>query len=170
MNYLLFVYYNVDVVDSEQMTNEIGISISDKMTSKEVKFMFGDKHAIFHFASNLTIDEMSGWVDIILDDLDCFEYFLVPKPRKYESNFDKDNLNHLLSLKKTVKKTPPKVIEFGKHAGKDFTEIAELIMSFKRPEVCNMTLDEILDKINLEGMDSLSELEKQKLDEYSKSI
>ena len=104
MNYLLFVYYNVDVVDSEQMTNEIGMSISDKMTSKEVKFMFGDKHAIFHFASNLTIDEMSGWVDIILDDLDCFEYFLVPKPRKYESNFDKDNLNHLLSLKKTVKK------------------------------------------------------------------
>ena len=55
MNYLLFVYYNVDVENSEQMTNEIGLSISDKMTSKEVKFMFGDKHAIFHFASNLRL-------------------------------------------------------------------------------------------------------------------
>jgi len=169
MNYLLFVYYNVDVEDSEQMTNEIGLSISDKMTSKEVKFMFGDKHAIFHFASNLTIGEMRGWVDIILDDLDCFEYFLLPKPRKYESNLDKDNLDHLLSLKKTVKKTPPKVIEFDKHIGK-FTELADFFKNFKRPEVCTMSVDELLDKIGSEGMDSLSELEKQKLDEYSKSI
>jgi hypothetical protein len=33
-----------------------------------------------------------------------------------------------------------------------------------------MTLDELLDKISQEGMDSLSELEKQKLEEYSKSL
>jgi len=33
-----------------------------------------------------------------------------------------------------------------------------------------MTLDEILDKIGKKGLGSLSELEKQKLDEYSKSI
>ena len=33
-----------------------------------------------------------------------------------------------------------------------------------------MTLDELLDKISTEGMESLSDLEKQKLDEYSKSL
>jgi hypothetical protein len=43
-------------------------------------------------------------------------------------------------------------------------------MNFKKNEVCNMTLDELLDKIGSEGMDSLSELEKQKLEEYSKSL
>jgi hypothetical protein len=33
-----------------------------------------------------------------------------------------------------------------------------------------MTLDELLDKISQEGMGSLSEIEKQKLEEYSKSL
>ena len=54
MNYLLFVYYDNTVENSEEKTNEIGGSISDQMTSKEVKYMFGDKHAIFHFAFRIT--------------------------------------------------------------------------------------------------------------------
>jgi hypothetical protein len=33
-----------------------------------------------------------------------------------------------------------------------------------------MTLDELLDKISFQGMESLTEIEKQKLQEYSKSI
>ena len=110
MNYLLFVYYDNTVENSEEKTNEIGWSITEQMTSKEIKFMFGDKHAIFHFASRLPIDEMSGWIDIIVDDLDCFEYFLIPKPKKTVSNMPKDNLEHLLSLRqtKTQKKNPTK--------------------------------------------------------------
>lgn len=174
MNYLLFVYFNNTVEDSGQMTNEIGSSIADKMTSKEVKFMFGDKHAIFHFASGLSISEMAGWIDIIVDDLNCFEYILMPKPRNSESNFDKDNLDHLLSLKKTSKKkltpSPPKLRTNNLKGGEAFMDIADLILNFKRKEVCTMTLDELLDKILNEGMDSLTEIEKQKLDEYSKSL
>jgi hypothetical protein len=54
--------------------------------------------------------------------------------------------------------------------GDDFFDISNFIMNFKKNEVCNMTLDELLDKIGSEGMDSLSELEKQKLEEYSKSL
>ena len=174
MNYLLFVYFNDTVEDSEQMTNEIGGSIADQMTSKEVKFMFGDRHAIFHFASALPIDEMAGWIDIIVDDLNCFEYFLLPKPRNSASNLDKDNLDHLLSLKKTSKKkltpSPPKLRTNNLKGGESFMDIADLILNFKKKEVCNMTLDELLDKIGKEGMNALSELEKQKLDEYSKSL
>lgn len=174
MNYLLFVYFNDTVEDSEQMTNEIGGSIADQMTSKEVKFMFGDRHAIFHFASVLPIDEMAGWIDIIVDDLNCFEYFLLPKPRNSVSNLDKDNLDHLLSLKKTSKKkltpSPPKLRTNNLKGDESFMDIADLILNFKKKEVCNMTLDELLDKIGKEGMNALSELEKQKLDEYSKSL
>jgi hypothetical protein len=49
-------------------------------------------------------------------------------------------------------------------------DMADIIFNFKRPEVCNLTLDELLDKIGNEGIESLSELEKKKLDEYSKSL
>lgn len=174
MNYLLFVYYNVDVENSEEQTNKIGVEISEIMTSKEIKFMYGDKHSIFHFASDLSLSEMGEFLNIVSDEMECFEFFLTQKTKHNFSNFPEDNLNHLLSLKrttkKTVKKTPPKIIEYGKHKGSPFMEIADLIMNFKRPEVCNMSLDELLDKIGKEGIDSLSELEKQKLDEYSKSL
>jgi hypothetical protein len=117
---------------------------------------------------------MAGWIDIIVDDLDCFEYFLIPKPRNSASNLDKDNLDHLLSLKNTIKKKltpkPPNLRTKNLKDGESFMDIADLIFNFKKKEVCNMTLDEILDKIGEKGLGSLSELEKQKLDEYSKSI
>jgi len=175
MNYLLFVYYDNTVENSEISTNEIASRIAEQMTSKEAKFMFGDKHAIFHFASDMTIDEMAGWINIINDELNCFEYFLTPKPRSSASNMPKDNLEHLLSLKKTKSKnkpTPPK-INYEFKASKDgeiFLDLSDLIMKIKKPQVCNMTLDELLDKISFQGMESLTEIEKQKLQEYSKSI
>lgn len=176
MNYLLFVYYDNTVEDSELLTNQIALEIAGQMTSKEAKFMFGDKHAILHFGSDLPIEDMGSFIDIINDSFNCFQYFLVPKPRNSSSNMPKDNLDHLLSLKKTKntknKPTPPKInYEFKSSKGDEtFMDIADLILNFKRKEVCNMTLDELLDKISQEGMGSLSEIEKQKLEEYSKSL
>ena len=169
MNYLLFVYYDNTVEDSEITTNEIAKQIADQMTSKEAKFIFGDKHAIFHFASDLPIDEMGGWVDIINEELNCFQYVITPKPKNSYSNMPKDNLDHLLSLRKTKKPTP-KLRTNDLKGNEKFYDIADLILNFKRKEVCNMTLDELLDKISQGGIESLSEVEKQKLEEYSKSL
>jgi hypothetical protein len=42
-------------------------------------------------------------------------------------------------------------------------------MTFLPKKECNLTMDELLDKIGEKGMDSLSEEEKSKLDEYSKN-
>jgi hypothetical protein len=166
MNYLLFVYYNTDVKNSEEKTQEIGGLISDVMTSKEIKFMYGDLHSIFNFASDLSFDEMKDFMDIVVADVQQFEYILVPKPRNIGSNFDEDNMKHLLSLKKKpkekLKPTQPKLRTNDIRSG--------IILNIKRPEVCNLTLDELLDKIGNEGIESLSELEKKKLDEYSKSL
>ena len=38
----------------------------------------------------------------------------------------------------------------------------------KNEDVCNMTLDDLLDKILDKGIESLSEIERKKLEEYSK--
>jgi len=172
MNYLLFVYYNDTVENPEMTTNEIGAQLSNQISSKEVKFMYGDRHGIFHFASNLPIDEMGGWVDIIVDDLKCFEYFLIPKPKNTASNFNQDNLDYLLSLRKTNRKKstpkPPRRFSFNDEDIKPFEELRDLFKSFKKPEVCDLSLDELLDKISESGIESLTDLERQKLDEYSK--
>jgi hypothetical protein len=174
MNYLLFVYYHTDVKDSEQKTQKIGEIISDVMTSKEIKFMFGDIHSIFNFSSDLSFDEMKGFIDIVVDDVQEFEYILIPKPRNIGSNFNEDNLKHLLSLKKKPKEkfkpVTPKLRTNDIRNEETFMDIADIILGLKRPEVCNLTLDELLDKMVDQGIDSLSELEKKKLEEYSKSI
>jgi hypothetical protein len=79
-----------------------------------------------------------------------------------------------MSLKNTTPKkhkpAAPKLRTKDLKGDEPFMDLADIIMNFKRKEVCNMTLDELLDKIIIEGMESLSELEKQKLDEYSKSL
>ena len=176
MNYLLFVYYHDDVENTEEKTNDIGLQVSDMMSSKEIKFMFGEHHAVFGFSSDLTIDEMGEYVHIIADETGGFEFFLTPKPRKLYSNFPEENLTHLLSTRKVrVKKNKPEVKEKLRTnnigGGEKIFDLSELILKFgRKKEVCNMTLDELLDKIKQSGINSLTELEKEKLDEYSKSI
>jgi hypothetical protein len=174
MNYLLFVYYNAEVENSEEKTQEIGTKLAEHMTSGQVKFMYGDRHAIFHFGCKSEYIDVSDVVFFISEEVVGFEYLLTKKGRDYSSNFDKDNLEHLMTLKNTTPKkhkpTPPKLRTKDLEGGGTFMDIADLIMNFKRKEVCNMTLDELLDKISAQGMNSLSELEKEKLYEYSKSL
>jgi hypothetical protein len=174
MNYLLFVYYNAEVENSEEKTQEIGTKLAEHMTSGQVKFMYGDRHAIFHFGCKSEYIDVSDVVFFISEEVVGFEYLLTKKGRDYSSNFDKDNLEHLMTLKNTTPKkhkpTPPKLRTKDLEGGETFMDIADLIRNFKRKEVCNMTLDELLDKISAQGMNSLSELEKEKLYEYSKSL
>jgi len=174
MNYLLFVYYNTEVENSEEKTQEIGTKLAELMTSGQVKFMYGDRHAIFHFGCKSDFIDVSDVVFFISEEVSGFEYLLTKKGRDYSSNFDKDNLEHLMTLKNTTPKkhkpAAPKLRTNDLKGDEPFMDLADIIMNFKRKEVCNMTLDELLDKISIQGMESLSELEKQKLDEYSKSL
>jgi hypothetical protein len=175
MNYLLFAYYDDTVENSEEKTNQIAKKISNSMTSKEIKFMFGDKHAIFHFASDLNVDEMGEIMNIILFELMGFDFLLTQKTKNNFSSFPDENIEHLLTLRKTSpkKKTNPSKsgIRTNDIRGVEgIFGLEEFIAKLKSIEVCNLTLDELLDKILDQGVESLTEVEKKKLDEYSKSI
>ncbi len=142
--------------------------------AKNVKFMYGDRHAIFHFGCKSDFQDVADVVFFISEEIPGFEYLLTKKGRDHSSNFDEDNLQHLMSLKNTTPKkhkpAAPKLRTKNLGDGETFMDIADLILNLKIKEVCNMTLDELLDKISTQGMNSLSEVEKQKLDEYSKSL
>ena len=174
MNYLLFVYYNIDVENTEEKTQEIATKLAEHMTSGQIKFMYGDRHAIFHFGCKSNFEDVTDVVFFISEEVSGFEYLLTKKGRDYSSNFDEDNLDHLMSLKNTQPKkhkpAAPKLRTNDLNGSETFMDISDLILNFKRKETCNMTLDELLDKISYQGMESLSEIEKQKLEEYSKSF
>jgi hypothetical protein len=176
MNYLLFVYYDNSVEDSEKKTNEIAVTLADHMTSGQVKFMYGENHAIFHFGCKGDFQNVSDVLVFISEEITGFQYLLTKKSRDFSSNFEEDNLEHLMSLRdvkpKKHKPNQPKInYDFKPNdGGKDFMDIADIILNFKRKEICNLTLDELLDKISDMGLESLTEVEKQKLEEYSKSL
>ena len=173
MNYLLFVYHNEDMKTPDVTTKNIGAELSKIMSSNQVKFMFGDRHAIYHFASDFSVDEVDDFLCLVSAEFENFNYLLTQKTKNVASNFDEDNLLHLLTLKNTNKKkqTPPKKFEFKMDlgGGEDFSRIAEKIMTFLPKKGCDLTMDELLDKINDQGINSLTEEEKSKLDEYSKN-
>ena len=174
MNYLLFSYYDETIEDSENKTQQIATMISENLASGNVKFIYGSKHAIFHFDAKGPIEDIQDVLFFVNEEVGGFEYFLTKKPTTTVSNLDEDNLNDFLSLRNTTPKPKQKKLRIPKMKpnsnGDDFFDISNFIINFKKNEVCNMTLDELLDKIGSEGMDSLSELEKQKLEEYSKSL
>ena len=177
MNYLLFAYFDKTVKNAEKKTQEIGTKIAEHMTSGQIKFMYGPTHAVFHFGYKGEFQDVSDVILFICDEIGNFEYFITKKSKDYASNFGKENLDHLMTLKKTSPKNN-KIEDTNKN--KEFTnqrkfinpfiEYSDIINRFRKPLVCNMTLDELLDKISEQGMESLSDLEKQKLEEYSKSI
>jgi hypothetical protein len=172
MNYLLFVYHNEDMKTPDVTTKNIGAELSKIMSSNQVKFMFGEKHSIYHFASDFSLDEIDDFLCLVSAEFEDFNYFLTQKTKNVKSNFDQDNLMHLLTLRNTNsrKQTPPRSFEFKLDVGGDeFARIAENIMGLLPKKGCELTMDELLDKINDQGINSLTEEEKNKLDEYSKN-
>ena len=172
MNYLLFVYHNEDMKTPDVTTKNIGAELSKIMSSNQVKFMFGEKHSIYHFASDFSLDEIDDFLCLVSAEFEDFNYFLTQKTKNVKSNFDQDNLMHLLTLRNTNsrRQTPPRSFEFKLDVGSDeFARIAENIMGLLPKKGCELTMDELLDKINDQGINSLTEEEKNKLDEYSKN-
>jgi hypothetical protein len=173
MNYLLFVYHNEDITNPDETTANIGAELSKIMSSNQIKYMFGDKHSIYHFASDFSVDEIDDFLCLVSNEFENFNYFLTQKTKNVKSNFDQDNLLHLLTLRNTNsrKQTPPKKFEFKMDLGsnEEFARIVETIMGLVPKKRCDLTLDELLDKISDQGLNSLTEEEKNKLDEYSKN-
>ena len=136
MNYLLFIFYEETTENTEEKTQEIAFEVSKEMTSNEAKLISGGKHAIIHFSSNLHIEYVEEWVNVIFNDSNSPQYFLIPKPNKTSSNIPKEHLDYLLSLKKTRKPKQKKELNFFDNDTFDFLN---LIKNFN--ERCNLTLD-----------------------------
>ena len=174
MNYLLFVYHTEDITNPDETTANIGAELSKIMSSNQIKYMFGDRHSIYHFASDFSIEEIDDFLCLVSNEFENFNYFLTQKTKNVASNFDKDNVLHLLTLRNTNKKkqTPLRPFEFKLDFGsnEEFDRMSETIMGLLPKKKCDLTIDELLDKISDKGINSLTEEEKNKLDEYSKTI
>lgn len=178
MRYLMFVYGESETMDSETLTTKIGKEIQPIVISEQIKYIYGDGNAIFHFESELKYEEMSMYVEMVFEELEDIMFTLIPFNGKMATNMGKDRKNHLLSIDEEDKieiNTFTVSSEDISNDGAIFDMFMDMInqgspfiINKTNEDVCNMSLDELLDKINDKGINSLTKAEKLKLEQYSK--
>jgi len=178
MKYLLFVYPCDDNWDKEETNLKIAEELSTISKCDDITYVFGDNHSIFHFESDMCQQELTIYVDLIHDEKPDFMYVLVQTTKSMTSNMLSEHLEHLKKLNKKGRKPKTKnrvkEIFIDKKPIFDINKFMEehnaRVEEFVKNQICDLTLDEILDKILSHGIESLTRAEKDKLDEYSKQI
>lgn len=177
MKYLIFLYPHDKKWNKDIHNLQIAEELTTIVTSDEIKFVFGDNHTIFHFETNLSKSEIEIFLDLLLQETPTFMYVITENTKGIASNMDKTNLEDLLKINKRGRK--PKANNKFKDIipplyNIDWATILEkqgggFFKDLGNENICNLTIDEILEKIYDQGIDSLTKSEKLKLDEYSKN-
>lgn len=157
--------------ESEETCKEIALTLTPLVDSAHLKFNHSNGNLIFHFASEVSQEEIYDYVIGSLFDL-CSSFILTENtdklsvylPKKVKDHlFDLENEGEDIEMKININQIRPfKELE----SEEDFVALLldEVKKSIKKP-----SLDQILEKISTNGVSSLSQFEKDILDEYSKN-
>lgn len=187
-DYLLFVFGNLTVDGSQ---DEIASALLPITKNEKVKFIYGSYHMVVNLETELPFDELKEFIYETLKS-DMFEYFLMPMSDKTSVKLPETMAEHLFDLENDTDKVHVFTqldVEELKKRDKQTDEELDLIINYFLSnnefdmedddddeddlikKVMNKTkqpsVDEILEKIVENGMDSLTLQEKQILDEYS---
>jgi len=173
MEYLLFAFG--DYKENEPHIKLIVDCVS-QISKKDVRYQYGDAGIIVNFETSLSTDGISKFFEESITKLTAM-FFVFPVNDSMILSMDEDIHSHLFG--ETDKKSESKVTNFTINmtdiptfGDYDMTESVEKLFSliFKSPQTNDvvLTLDQLLDKINETGIDSLTEKEIQLLNEYSK--
>jgi len=185
MKYLLFVYGNYS--GNEFVLKGIAKLLSS-IACNDVKYQYGDSGGIFHFT---TLEKPGKVKKKLGEQLQGFSamYFLVPFNKnvnfyigdpKVENHLftqseETDNMSESPKLEYNLEDIQDEMSDIdievfmknlSNFVGVDLTQIE--VEEEEVQIVKEKTLDEILDKINECGIESLTQTEKQLLDEYAK--
>jgi len=170
-NYLLTVIGNLE---SEELCQSIAISLSPIVDSPHLKFQHTKGILIFYFATevekseiyNFVLGELFGITEsFILTEITDDVSVCMPKEIKNHL-FDLENVSDEIDMNINMSHVSNNAEMFGDEEDED--DFVALLLGekdklFKRP-----TLDQILDKINSKGYQSLTPFEQDILDGYSK--
>jgi hypothetical protein len=178
MEYILFVFAAHE--QQEKLVNSIAEDISAVSDLSDVKFYFGPESAIYVFKSSESFKLIKDFFKVRLGlsnivyfltefDKDKTDYFLTDEVKKhlFESedfkykmtNEEKDEIDNMLLREFNDEKFKL----FCEELEDDDDDIMKMKKKTKEP-----TLNDLLDKISSEGINSLNKKEKELLNKYSK--
>jgi len=186
--YLLFIFGEFKNNDKlvELIASQLSIFTDE---NSYLKYNYGDYGIVLHFQSHFSFYNLRDHVHIILEKI-VPQYFLMERPKNfyafmppelklnlfdlYEENHNEEQTN--VNFKDMMNIVDNFLINVTSSMNQDlFSEenmdkMFENIMFKMEKEVKQTpTIDELLDKIKDKGLSSLTDDEKQILDEYSKS-
>lgn len=163
MKYLLtiFIAHN----KQELFVKSVAQEISTICNKNGVKYFYGEQTAIFTFETKNSFIDTKNFFDSILGDL-SITHILVPiKTDKMSYWFEKEH-EELLFGTNICKENQIFSIEEQEELRDSMIEDIDEMKNYK-PKKIIPTLDELLDKINVSGMSSLTSEEKNLLKQYS---
>lgn len=173
-------YYLLSVTDdfaSEGMCKEIALSISPIVDSPNLKFHYTRNQIIFSFGTETPKDEIFEYITGILHGLveifiltEVIDDFSISLPDDIKDHlFDLENVGENVTMKLDMERIKKNLdFSFDDEDDEDDDDIMSLIFKNKIIDP-NPTLDQILDKLYSEGIDSLSSKEKNILQTYSQN-
>ena len=165
--YLLTVFGDFD----SEKCEEIARCMEPLIDSEHLKFQFRSGVIIFHFASEILMCDIHEFMDLLSPDY--FDTFILSEWNDTVSVMMSDDLkNHLFDLDHNtdgvvvVPKDPTSQFD-SYYDEEDEDDIVTLLLKEVKKGLTTPSLDQLLDKIADNGVDSLTPYEKGVLETYS---
>jgi hypothetical protein len=170
-NYLLTVFGEFE---TKEMCQNVALSITPIVDSKNLKFQHSKGVLLFHFSSEIPKEEIYEYVKGVLYGL-SESFILTTITDDVSVSMPEDIYNHLFDLESANGEIDMKLDMTRIKNNLDFMEqeeddlVALLLEEMRENNVIKKpSLDQILDKVLTNGMESLSSFEKDTLETYSK--
>lgn len=158
--------------ESEDICKEVALTLTPVVDSPHLKFNHSKGNIFFHFASEVSQEEIYDYIMISL--IDKCQYFILLENTGNISLFLPPNVQeHLMDLVNEGKDVEMKIkVDSNKNLMNEESEdeFVALLLEEVKKQIKKPSLDQILDKLSSKGIQSLSKFEKDTLDEYSKKL
>jgi hypothetical protein len=171
-NYILTV---IGKFESEETCKELAISLTPIVDSPNLKFQHASGVLVFHFATEVSKEEIFDYVigilygvteSFILTEVNDEVTVQMPyEIKQHLMDLENASENIAMSIDMKIEKNN---LRFNDEEDNDDDFVALLLDEVKR-KVKKPSLDQLLEKISKNGVESLSAYEKETLEYYSKN-
>lgn len=172
--YILFLFAMNE--NQDEFVKMMGNELSIVATSPDVRYYYGPQSSVFVFTSNETFNELSEILTIMFE-VDELTYMFLPLDRNnMTSGFGKTVDKHLFG-DKPLTTDSTSITQAFRAFKDDFDEFAQMCEDDYDNEIVKIkskpyvpSVNDILDKIKITGINSITIEEKTILDNYSKQL
>ena len=158
---------------SQEKLKEIAVALSPLVDSPALKYQYTKGVLIFHFASEMDMKDIHEFLE--LTSYELYESFILSEYTDKVSVFmSEENKAHLFNLDDNgdvsdydVVLVPKNNIDYIDEEEDD--EFVALLLNEVKKHIKAPSLDQLLEKIKTEGIESLTPFEKGTLENYSKN-